>query len=314
VTPVRRGEGVFRRLVEAELASFVQEGLAAAVLVSSRPALYRDFGFGVASFSAAVQVEAAAGRRQTAVGLTLADRDAAVGAAADVYERLRPRVPGMLDRTETWWLYSFPGKEDDEANPTLFALHDDGYAAYSVQQGWTAEGRPANTLVLHECLAGSAAAYGALWTYCLGLEHCTRVEAANRPVDEPLPHVLDDPARLRQSLADGLHVRILDVERALAARRYSAEGELVLAVHDDGGTADGEFLLAAGGEGAECTRTSRPAALALDAGALSAAYLGGTSFESLRLAGSVEELEPGAARRADRLFSWSPAPWLPWDY
>ena len=28
----------------------------------------------------------------------------------------------------------------------------------------------------------------------------------------------------------------------------------------------------------------------------------------------VEELRPGAVRRADALFAWTPAPWLSWDY
>jgi hypothetical protein len=54
--------------------------------------------------------------------------------------------------------------------------------------------------------------------------------------------------------------------------------------------------------------------VALDAASLASAYLGGSSFESLRRAGLVEELRPGAVRRADALFSWTPAPWLSWDY
>jgi predicted acetyltransferase len=317
VSPVRRGEGIFRRLVEAQLESFADEGMAASVLIAAQPALYRGFGYGVASLAASLRVAVAGRWGRPPAKLTLVDREAGLAAAATVYDELRPAVPGMLDRPEEWWLYAYPPEEPDEGNPTLFVLHGepgacDGYAAYSVREAWTADGRPDNALVLHELVSGSPAAYESLWAYCLG-SGCAHVEAENRPVDEPLLHVLEDAARLQTSVVDGLHVRILDVEQALTARSYSSEGELALSVRDDGGR-DADFLLTAGTDGAECTRTRRAPELALDVSALGCAYLGGASFESLRLAGCVEELRPGAARQADRLFSWSPAPWLPWDY
>jgi len=319
VSPVRRGEGLFRCMMDAQLTGLVEEGIAASVLIASEAGIYRRFGFGVASLAARLRIDRSGleGRPGT---LSLADRDAGVAAAVRIYERVRPTVPGMLDRRGEWWRYSHPEEEAEEGNPTLFALHGsaaafDGYAAYSVREGWTAEGRPDNTLLLHELVAETPAAYHALWAYCLGLALCGRVEAVNRPVDEALLHMLDDLGRVHQSVVDGLHLRIFDVEKALSARRYSSNHELVLEVHDDvGGWAGGRFLLLGGVDGAECTSTRRSPALAIDSAGLASVYLGGSSFETLRRAGRVEEVVPGAVKQADGLFSWSPAPWLPWDY
>jgi predicted acetyltransferase len=120
---------------------------------------------------------------------------------------------------------------------------------------------------------------------------------------------------MRLSVVDGLHVRILDVPAALSARRYSARGDVVLSVRDAaGGWAGGTWLIEGDPEVGVCTSTRRSPDLVLDAAALACVYLGGSSFDALHWAGLVEELRPGGIRRADELFSWPRAPWLPWDY
>ena len=183
-----------------------------------------------------------------------------------------------------------------------------------MRDGWT-DGRPDNTLVLHELVAETPGAYTTLWSCCLGLGLCNRIEADNRPVDEPLTHLVAAPEKVRQSTVDGLHLRVLDVGALLSGRRYSATDELVLAVRDEAGAwAHGKWLVEGGPAGAACEPTGREPDVALEVGSLACVYLGASSFEALRRAGMVEELRPGAVRRADALFSWTPAPWLSWDY
>jgi predicted acetyltransferase len=324
VSPAWRGKGYMRRLMDTQLEGFVGDGVAAAVLIASEPGIHRRFGFGVASFTSRVRVSRSA--RSSLVEpepgeIQLTERDTGVPGATQIYDRVRPTVPGMLDRGDAWWEYSYPTAGVDDDEPTLFALHRgavaecDGYAAYSVQAGWSDEGRPDNTLRLHELVAETPRAYGALWSYCLGLSLCGCVEAENRPVDEPLLHMLPAPEAMRLSVVDGLHVRILDVPAALSARRYSARGSVVLSVRDDaGGWAGGTWLVEGDRQVGACTSTRRSPDLVLDAAALACVYLGGSSFDMLHWAGFVDELRPGAIRRADELFSWSRAPWLPWDY
>jgi len=86
-------------------------------------------------------------------------------------------------------------------------------------------------------------------------------------------------------------------------------------VRDEAGAwAHGKWLVEGGPAGAACEPTGREPDVALEVGSLACVYLGASSFEALRRAGMVEELRPGAVRRADALFSWTPAPWLSWDY
>jgi predicted acetyltransferase len=113
---------------------------------------------------------------------------------------------------------------------------------------------------------------------------------------------------------DFLWLRILDVPVALAARRYSCAGELVLDV-DDPTCADnaGCYRLETD-EAATCERTREGADLALRIEDLSAAYLGGVSFSALSRAGRIQQRRPGAVERADRLFASQPAPWTVTDW
>ena len=65
------------------------------------------------------------------------------------------------------------------------------------------------------------------------------------------------------------------------------------------------------GDGATATleRTELPADLVVDTVDLAAAYLGAFRLSDLARAGRVQELTPGALRRADALFASDRAPW-----
>jgi predicted acetyltransferase len=318
VAPESRRRGVFRQLVDALLARAADAGLPASALIAAEPDLYRRFGFGVASLGSGLRIQrdraAFAEAIESPGSLRVVDRNEGVAAAAPIYDRLALRLPGMLEREECWWEYSHP--RDDPGEPDhVFVVHDaangpDGYAAYSVR-----EEAHEPTLLLHELVAETPVAYRALWSHVLDQSRCHWIAAENRPVDEPLLHVLSDPGSVRQSTFDLLHVRLLELPTALSARRYSTSAQLVLDVRDEsGGWAAGRWRLAGSGEGADCRPTDRPVELALDVSALGCVWLGASSFDALRREGRVEEVAPGAVQRADELFSWSPAPWLPWDY
>jgi predicted acetyltransferase len=106
-------------------------------------------------------------------------------------------------------------------------------------------------------------------------------------------------------------VRIVDVPRALEARRYAAEGELVIEVADLFTPASaGRFLLKGGPGGATCAPTTRSADLSLTINELGALYLGGTAPWPLARAGRIEG-SAAAVARADAMFAWNPKPWAP---
>ena len=73
----------------------------------------------------------------------------------------------------------------------------------------------------------------------------------------------------------------------------------------------GRWALRWDGTTATCAPTATPAGLELTANELGAAYLGGTTLESLARAGRVRELRSGALAATTRAFRGDRAPWCP---
>jgi predicted acetyltransferase len=114
-------------------------------------------------------------------------------------------------------------------------------------------------------------------------------------------------------LGDALWLRILDLERALSARSYAADGNLVLELTDAFRPENaGTWRIDVTDSRAEVIRADGAAAdLRLDVADLASAYLGGFSFARLARAGRMEALAEGAVERSDALFHTVVAPWCP---
>ena len=115
---------------------------------------------------------------------------------------------------------------------------------------------------------------------------------------------LSSPRRARYGKPmDAVWFALLDPPRALAARRYSADGTLVFDVQ---GT---RLLLEVRDGQAECSATSREPDLALSVHALAACHLGGHRFSALAEARMVEQRSAGALARAEGMFLAERQPW-----
>jgi hypothetical protein len=101
------------------------------------------------------------------------------------------------------------------------------------------------------------------------LDLTSRIVAGARPVDDPVLAMVEDTARLTVTHGWPLYLRLLDLPAALTARRYAADGDLVLEVTDDHLPDNaGRWELAIEGGVATCRRTDRaPRPLARHAGA-----------------------------------------------
>jgi predicted acetyltransferase len=184
-------------------------------------------------------------------------------------------------------------------------------------------------LTVRELMATDPAASAALWTDLLSRDLTTEFRLRDRPVDDPLLYQLADPRRTRPSMVDALWVRLIDVPRALAGRRYASPVDVVIEVRDelvpanagrwrlttarDGDTGHGEVGHGEVGQGlaASCEPATGAADLALDVTDLGAAYLGGTRLAVLAGADLVTEVRPGAVRALTAALAWDPAPWCP---
>lgn len=156
--------------------------------------------------------------------------------------------------------------------------------------------------------ARDQAARTALWRFVLDLD-LVRTFRASIALDDPLPRQPADRGSLQMEVEDGTYVRLVDVPRALEARRYAVDVDLVLGVRDRLLPENQDsFRLQGGPEDATVSRVTAEPDVALDVADLGAVYLGGTSPAVLHRAGVLEERTPGAVARMTSAFGWSRLP------
>ena len=331
VLPTHRRRGVLSSMMHRQLADVRDRGEPLAILWASEAVIYGRYGYGRASWHLGFTLRRGEGglaRTAASAGdglrLRIAEPEAALPELAKVYDAALTSRPGMFGRNDAWWRSAIydPSEHRQGASPLRCLLAEDasgprGYALYSGVDTWT-EFLPENVLTVRELMAADPAASAMLWTDLLSRDLTSEFRLSRRPVDDPLLYQLADPRRARPQLNDSLWVRIVDLPRALAGRRYSCPVDVVIEVRDEILPANaGRWRLTTGAEApggglaASCVRVSSPADLALGVTELGAAYLGGTRLGALAGSGLVTELRPGATRQLSAALAWDPAPWCP---
>jgi predicted acetyltransferase len=324
VLPTHRRRGLLTGLMRRQLDDIHERGEPLAILYSSEAPIYGRFGYGVASFHAEVSVPKGApfARRIAASGsVGFVDGKRAREVFPAIWEEAKPGQPGMVTRDSTWWdfwLEDAPDRRPPGTTPLYHVTYEEGsrplgFATYRLGTQFSIQ-HPDRALRLERLMAASPAAYGALWRFLLDVDLVTRIEAEGRPAHEPLPFLLTDFRQAQIRRVDGIWVRLVDVEGALAGRDYASPGRLAIEVRDafcEWNQGVHELEVPAGQGVARCRRVSKQGDIALDISALASCYLGGVSFRALARAGLVEERSPGALARADAMFASDPPPWCP---
>ncbi|MDP9391744.1 MAG: GNAT family N-acetyltransferase [Actinomycetota bacterium] len=329
VAPTHRRRGILTAIMRRQLTELHehQREPVAALWAAEYP-IYGRFGYAPATFRGDFTGRTERLRLRPDVDLgsghvELVPKETYQAAATAVHERLRRFVPGNLERDQRWWDRILQDEKEHRHGATerRYLLHTEpdgtvtGYAAYRVKPGWSDGAEPDGTLTVEEARATSTAAYAALWRLMLSVDLVRTVKAPLLAPDDPIRHLVTDARALRVSQLDGLWVRLVDVDRALAARRYPAPIDLVIEVRDELCPWNaGRWRLSGHPAGGYCGRTDLDADLALGIEELSAAYLGGISLGALHAAGRVTELSPGAVALASTAFSWPVPPSCPDEF
>ncbi len=336
VHPEFRRRGILRAMMDHHLGAVRDRGEPVSALFAAEPSIYGRFGYGLASHALHLTLPRRAALREVPgsdavrVALELVDVDRHADLIGECYDAACRTRPGMVSRTAAQRRMALndqpvmrKGRE-----PLRVALAMDGgtgagggpaeglrgYALFQRKSEWKDTG-PDSTVQVRELVALDPAAARALWGCLTDLDLTARVETGMRPPDDPLVHQLVDLRATTARLSDGLWVRLVDVPAALAARRYSTDIDLVLAVTDPFCPwNEGNWQLKGSDQGATCTATTADADLALDVRELAAAYLGGTSLQALASAGLVSERRAGTLAPAAVAFGWAVAPWCSWVF
>jgi predicted acetyltransferase len=301
-----------------QLDDVAARGEPVAILTASETPIYGRFGYGLATQYAGWTLEkdrATLATPSRATGrVRMVEKDEAAKIVPGIRERVWRRSPGEVAWAPSRWDEWFrdPKRDRDGASELRLAVHEsatgeaDGYAAWRHKPKWEG-GLPAGTVVVNQLYGVDVEVETALWELLLSIDLVKTITAWDRPVEEPLRWRLADFRRMKvATVGDHLWLRILDVERTLAARVLAADDRLAIAVADGfRPQTAGTYVVAPG----SCVRDdSATPDVSMDVRDLGALYLGSVSATTLARAGRVWG-DTAAVERADRLFATSATPW-----
>ncbi|HEY3336765.1 MAG TPA: GNAT family N-acetyltransferase [Candidatus Limnocylindrales bacterium] len=324
VLPTHRRRGILTRLAAAEHDALVARGEAAGLLYASEYPIYGRFGYGAATRFATWTVD----RMRTRVlppppdtgTLELVTPTPAIGdEIRALYDAWRLGRPGEIARRRYSWdvlLGLVPDAWSSQPFKGFFALHRDaagqldGFIRYKANATWT-DNLPRNELEITDLFGRTEDVERVLWAFLGSVDLVTVLKAEGRSPSDRLPWLLANPrGAVQTGLADGMWVRIFDLERALAARTYEHRGELVLEVLDDravGGRV--RVRLDGGPDGATCVATDADPDLTLPVAALGSVYLGAHDLRDVAVRSGADEHRAGALARAAAMFRTAREPW-----
>ncbi len=314
--PWFRRRGHLRKIMEFDFnRRYEQRMEPVASLLASIAGIYQRYGYAICSTSVRYEIDprwinfvptepAATGRWREGSPdeLPLLER---------IYREFsRPRN-GYLHRAPIIWENGVLGTRTDfgpvEHGPSLVAIYEEAgepqgylvYAAKFLEQASDNAG-PGQRVVVRDYAWKTRDANRAMWELLKTFDLANRVWVQSAPTDDPAPHVLLDPRELHATHRDHLLSRIIDLERALPMRPYSAEGRVVFEVRDEMCPWNaGRWSLEAGAEGAVVKRTQESPELTLDISGLVQLMYG--------------QISPSLAVRYGRAEANGSAPLAIWD-
>ena len=320
VRPTHRRRGILRDLMRAQLTEIHEAGTEPlAALTASEPVIYGRFGYGLAADHQEIVVPKVSRELRPVAGIDdvrirYVDVRETLASCAALRNRLAEERPGMFQHDERWNEYVISDNvTSDPANGSkrrcVLAERDGELTGFAHYRTKRAEKGYVQVDRVH---AVDIASHAALWRYLLEPDLLSETRCEMLASDDPLLDLLLDPRAPSPITRDGLWVRTVDVGRALAARTYARDIDVVLDV-TDGFLPWNVGKLAARPEDRTVPRASRrtrEADLTVDVRELGAVYLGRPSLARLGRAGLVEEHTAGALAATSQAFSTSRLPFL----
>ena len=307
VSATHRRRGILRQLMDAIHADIDDRGEPVAMLGASEGGIYERFGYGVASWMRAIEIDT----NRTAMRPEFIPAPGSVrfvvGAESDahvrrLWERYRRAQPGEFSRNDAWHrlIATVRSRAEGEISAAHTLAHRDGYASYRLEPRWN-QGMPAHVLYLAEFVALTPDAHAALWSTLLSVDLVGTVRSDWAPVDDPLPYLLTNPRAVRTTnLSDQYWANVRDVATCFSTRTYSTQDRMV--IESDGR----RWAIEGNPSGGVCHRVRSKPDLVVAHAQLGSLLFGSTPASRLA-AGRRITGTPAALRRADAFFGCRPA-------
>ncbi len=306
-SPAHRRRGLVRRLMETGLASAAADGVPVAALTASEATIYGRWGFGAATFAQGVEVDTGPrfGLRNfiDPGRVELIEPPDNWPVVRDVFDRFHAVTRGSVQWPQFYEVihtgaYDVEGGGPDKRLRGVAHLDAAGVVDAVALYKYAGREAATRTVKVTEMMALNPTANLALWNFFGHIDLVNRVTFALAHPEDSLRWALTDINALSfTSCTEFLWLRVLDAERALIARPWTADGRLVLRVEDPQGHAEGRFEIETTDGVARVSRTEQHADVTLTAETLGSLYLGAVPVSTLHQAGRVGATDERAVAR-----------------
>lgn len=313
--PNKRRRGYLRRAMERSFVEQRERGQSIAILYASMAAIYQRFGYAVASthYHYAIDPRDVRFALEDAPPGSVTVReasldDAAKGGPLDLVYRAyaEPRTL-MLHRGRALWETGALERPKEPDGPNFVAFYEEdgelqGYVIYVNRPHFRHMYDRDQLLTVKDMAWTTPRAYVALWQHLGAHDLVYRIEQPRAAEDDPAFRLLEEPRRLRRTGRDGILLRVVDVEAALAGRPYGEAGAFTFELTDALCEWNrGIWRLETDGRESRVTRSAEAPALHLTAHALGAMIAGYLPPSRLAEMGRIE------AARPEELGAWNRA-------
>ena len=326
VHPPYRRRGLLTAMMKHQLEQVAKRGEPLAALWASEALIYGRYGYGPATTRAVLK---GTNRRLnylpgvgTSGSVDEVTREEFLEVARGLHESMRPDRPGTMVRDKHVWEFALFDAEHARrgASEIRYVLHyddagdADGFATYRFKEKFDEE--PEGEVGSRRSGPRTLRRTPACGATCSTSTSLAPSAGGAHPSTSPCATSSPTRARSSTSVTDNLYLRIVDVQAALAARKYAAGVDLVIEVDDPILTENtGRYRIATDGDpegsSANVTRVTSAPDISMGVLELGSIYLGGVPLKDLHRVRRVTEHSPGAVAAASTAFSWQRAPWCP---
>jgi len=236
--PAARRRGFLRQITTQHFRQlYEQQHQPIAALYASLAAIYQRYGYGIVSTHHRYAVEPRyiqfSHPQTVSGGVREAAKETEFSLLVDLYRKFREQRTGYVHRGAAMWAAGVLSEPHGIDTKSIIVYEEAGeplgYAIYTTGPGETGaagDPGPSQRLEINDLIWLTPAAYRAVWEYFGRFDLVHQIVWSQVPPDDLLPHLLLEPRMLRDSSADGVLARIVDVERALVARPYPVAATL----------------------------------------------------------------------------------------
>jgi predicted acetyltransferase len=315
--PAFRRRGLLRAVMGAHFAALHERGgPGLAVLHASRAAIYQRYGYGVVATDHAYEVDPrdlvlVPGQAAEGDLVELGDDD--LDALQSLHLGFVADRTGPVVRAPAMWQAGPLAPPPEGGTRRVVGWRHEGALQGAVV--YTAEEDPGGEgqrVAVRDLAWRTPGALRALWEHLALADLAVAVTWPRVPEDDPLPHLVLEPRRLRRRSRDGILARVVDVAAALPDRGYDVAGQLAFEVVDELCPWNaGRWVLEASPEGAVVTPARSEPDVVLPASTLALLLFGTVSATEAARMGRLDVVRPQALPAWDALLRTRHRPHCP---